>query len=84
MKTTPLFASLEFTSAISAAQLLTLVMIAPAYIHGATHQLGATTPLPRFQQIRCHLICSGRQLSHGHLTRLPFHLRGIARAVFGA
>ena len=83
MKTTPLFASLEFTSAISAAQLL-IAMIAPSFLHGATHQFGTAAPLPRLQQIRCHLICSGRQLTHGHLNRLPFHLRGLARAVFGA
>jgi hypothetical protein len=78
MKTTPLFASLESTSAISAAQLLTLVMIAHTFTRTAV------AALPRLQQIRCHLVCTGRQLSHGHLDRLPFHLRGIVRAVLGA
>ena len=32
-------------------------------------------------QLRCHVMCIGRQITHFHLERLPFHLRGIARAI---
>jgi hypothetical protein len=37
--------------------------------------------LARFDQVRCHLGCVGRQLKRGRVRRLPFHLRGIFRGV---
>jgi hypothetical protein len=43
--------------------------------------LPARVDLSRRAQIRSHLICVGRQLGNGHLDRVPFHLRGIVRAM---
>jgi hypothetical protein len=40
--------------------------------------------LPRLQQVRCHLGCVGRQLRRGRVRRIPFHVRGIFRAMCGA
>jgi hypothetical protein len=37
--------------------------------------------LPRTTQICCHLACVQKQLVRGHLYRVPFHLRGIMRAL---
>ena len=37
--------------------------------------------MPRPQQVRCHLVCAGRQLRRLRFRRLPFHARGIFRAL---
>ncbi len=38
--------------------------------------------LPCHVQFRCHLRCLGRQVAHLHFERIPFHLQGIARALW--
>jgi hypothetical protein len=37
--------------------------------------------MDRMQQIKCHLICLTRQIVHGHVGYVAFHVRGIARAL---
>lgn len=63
-------------------------MIAPSHFTneapGIGHWLADGECLPRLQQIRCHLGCVSRQLRRGRMGRLPFHVRGILRAMRGA
>lgn len=37
--------------------------------------------LQRSLQIRCHLLCAGRQISRFRFERIPFHVLGILRAI---
>lgn len=41
----------------------------------------AAVLLPKAMQICCHLVCVRRQVVRGNLDRVPFHLRGIVRAL---
>jgi hypothetical protein len=41
----------------------------------------AAVVLPRTTQICCHLVCVQKHLVRGNLCRVPFHLRGIVRAL---
>ena len=45
---------------------------------------GGGERLLRPQQVRCHLVCAGRQLRRLRFRRLPFHARGIFRALCGS
>jgi hypothetical protein len=41
----------------------------------------ASEVLEKGIQIRCHLVCVGRQLSRLNFNRIPFHVLGILRAI---
>lgn len=50
---------------------------------GIDHAFADGECLPCLQQIRCHLGCVGRQIRRGRMGRIPFHVRGILRAMRG-
>jgi hypothetical protein len=61
-----------------------LIMNARLTFHQADDAIGVPDCreiLARLDQVRCHLGCVGRQLKRGRVRCLPFHLRGILRAL---